>query len=128
MNNYKSCLYAFDLLGIKPELRIFNNNSYKSVLSSFTTIIIFLICIAFSIYSIIIYCKFDNPSVIYYKDNDKITNRTLLLKDTLLMFKYIYKSPLKPERKFVPIIEAAHINIYYNGSYNSIKLNTENWS
>ena len=125
MNNYKSCLYAFDLLGIKPELKIFNNNSYKSVLSSFITIIIFLICIAFSIYSIIIYCKFDNPSVIYYKDNDKITNRTLLLKDTLLMFKYIYRSKLKPEIISGPFFEATYINIYYNGTYNSKKLNIE---
>ena len=92
--NYKEILFTFDLLGKKPQLRIFNYNSYKTLFSSLTSIIILLICIAFSIYSIVIYSKFENPSVTYSKDNDKITPRTILIKDTLLMFKFVETSSI----------------------------------
>ena len=34
-NNNKSFLYTFDLLGITPQMRIFNTNSYKSIISSY---------------------------------------------------------------------------------------------
>ena len=125
-NNYKSFLYAFDLLGMKPQLRIFNNKSYKSLFSSLTSIIILVLCIAFSIYSIIIYFKFENPSVTYSKDNDKSTNRVIFLKDTLLMFKFIETSSLNinneiPETFFSPF----HVNAYYNGTYIKNQLTTE---
>ena len=91
-NNYKSFLYLFDLLGIVPQLRVLNYENYKTIFSSFLSIIILLISIAFSIYSFVIYLKFENPNVIYSKDNDKTTNRTILIKDTLLMFSLIDSS------------------------------------
>ena len=124
--NYKEILFTFDLLGKKPQLRIFNYNSYKTLFSSLTSIIILLICIAFSIYSIVIYSKFENPSVTYSKDNDKITPRTILIKDTLLMFKFVETSSINvniniQDTFFDPI----HVTAYYNGSVNQEKLITE---
>ena len=99
---YKSILYTFDLIGISPQLKIFNKSTYKTILSSIISIAIILLSISFSLYSIILYFKFDNPIIIYSKANDKSTNRTFLIKDTLLVlllvepisntFKYINKS------------------------------------
>ena len=99
---YKNILYTFDLIGITPQLKIFNKSTYKTILSSIISIAIIFLSISFSLYSIILYFKFDNPIIIYSKANDKSTNRTFLIKDTLLVlllvepisnkFKYANKS------------------------------------
>ena len=89
---YKKYLYIFDLLGKPPQLRIFNHEKYKSSLTSILSIILFAFSIVFTIYSLIDFFKYKNPNVIYSKDNDKTTNRTILIKDTLLMFSLIDSS------------------------------------
>jgi len=110
---YKNILYNFDLIGITPQLKIFNKSTYKTILSSIISIVIILISISFSLYSIILYFKFDKPNVIYSKDNDKSTNRTFLIKDTLLLlllvepismsFKYLNRSEIWLESIYLEI-------------------------
>jgi hypothetical protein len=123
-NNYKSFLYLFDLLGIVPQLRVLNYENYKTIFSSFLSIIILLISIAFSIYSFVIYLKFENPNVIYSKDNDKTTNRTILIKDTLLMFSLI-DSSFKTINASNALFEGVHVTIDYNGNTFPIPLDIE---
>ena len=77
-----SYLYALDLLSYTPQLRIFNQSTYKTTFSLFLTIIIILISVALSIFLLTDYFKFEDQVVIYTKENDRITNRTLKLKDS----------------------------------------------
>ena len=86
-NNAKLFFYYLDFSGIIPQFRILNNNRYKSIPSTIISIIIIIFSITFSIYSIIEYMKYDSPSIFYLKKYDNISNKTLLLKDTLFMFK-----------------------------------------
>ena len=84
-------LFSFDFIGIIPQLRILNYNSYKSIFSSLLSIIIILLSFIFTLYSFIEYINQD-PIIDYYKSNDNTTNRTILISDTFLMFKieYVY--------------------------------------
>ena len=82
--NPKFFLYAFDFIGPVPQFRILKYDSYKNIFSSILSIIIIATSIGFTIYSIIDYLQFGNPSISYLKkyDNDSIS-----LKDNLFMFK-----------------------------------------
>ena len=124
-NNFKTFLYQIDLLGITPQLKIFNNTSYKSILTAFLSIIILIISFAFSLYSLIDYCKFDNPIVVYYKINDEINNRTISLKDNLFIFGLIDKSTLKIVNKSDGFYKALHKVVYYNGTFKYTEINLE---
>ena len=111
-----SYLYALDLLSLTPQLRIFNQSSYKTTFSLLFTMIIILISIALSIYLLVDFFRFENPVVIYTKENDKITNRTIKLKDTFFIF------GLFDYNTFTPIISedlnytAHYVQIIFNGS------------
>ena len=83
----KLFLYTFDFTGLVPQFRILKYNSYKSIVSTIISIIIIIFSISFSIYSIIEYIKFDNPSISYLKRYDNASNNTIFIKDTLFMFK-----------------------------------------
>ena len=85
-NNTKLWFYSLDISGIKPQFRILNNDSYKSIPSTIISVIIIVSSITFSIYSIIEYIEINNPSIFYLQKYDNISNKTLLLKDTLFMF------------------------------------------
>jgi len=87
--NCKSFLYKFDLIGPNSKLLIFKEERYKSIFSSILSIIIFLASVAFAITSLIEYFHYDNPVIIYSKDNDSETKRAINLNDTLLMFQLI---------------------------------------
>ena len=86
-NNANLFFYYLDFSGIIPQFRILNNNRYKSIPSTIISIIIIIFSITFSIYSIIEYMKYDSPSIFYLKKYDNISNKTLLLKDTLFMLR-----------------------------------------
>ena len=103
---YKKYLYIFDLLGKPPQLRIFNHEKYKSSLTSILSIILFAFSIVFTIYSLIDFFKYKNPNVIYSKNNDNLTNRTFLIKDTLLIFGLIENSKFSPVNKEDSYFEA----------------------
>ena len=108
-NSAKLFFYYLDFSGIIPQFRILSNNSYKSIPSAIISIIIIISSITFSIYSFIDYMKFDNPSVFYLKRFDNISNKTLLLKDTLFMFR-VQPLCLDPFLTLEP---------YYKATYNS---------
>ena len=89
---FSSCnsfLYLFDIIGTTPQLFIFKNKRYKSIFSSLLSIIIIFISIAFSILSLVDYLKYDNPNIIYFKNNDKNGEINFLLKDFLLVFQLV---------------------------------------
>ena len=54
-NKYKSFLYTLDLIGPSPQILIFNEKRYKSILSSLVSILIILLSILFALYSFIEY-------------------------------------------------------------------------
>ena len=83
-----------------------------------------MVSIAFSIYSFVIYLKFENPNIIYSKDNDKTTNRTIHLKDTLLMFSLI-DSSFKTINESNAYFKAVYVIIDYNLKAFPIQLNIE---
>ena len=76
------------MLSSPSYLRIFNEDSYKSIFSSILSIVLIVVSITFTIFSLIDYLEYKNPVVIYSKDNDKETNRTILLSDTLIILHY----------------------------------------
>ena len=123
--NTKKCLYKIDLLGHPPDFRIFKEYSYKSTFSSVLSIIIFIISVAFFIYSLIDYLKYKNPSVIYSRDNDKSTNRTILIKDTLLLFALLENTYFTNVNKLDAYLVSELKIKYNNGSSLSIPLTLE---
>ena len=89
INNFKSFLFLFDLVGTSPQLLIFNEKRYKSILSSLISIIIIFASISFAIFSLTEFLKYNSPNVGYSKDNDYKTNRNYFLKDLILVFQLI---------------------------------------
>ena len=82
--NTKLFFYSLDFTGLVPQFRILKNDSYKSLFSTILSIIIILSSIGFSIYSIIEYFQFNNPTISYFKKYD---NDIIFLKDNLFMFR-----------------------------------------
>ena len=87
--DFYSFLYLFDLIGINPQLLIFNNKRFKSKLSALLSILIILFSIYFVIFSFIEYLKNQIPNIAYTRDNDETTKRNFLLKDLILLFQLI---------------------------------------
>ena len=116
--NVKLFLYTFDFIGIVPQFRILKYNSYKSIFSSIISIIITISFIGFSIYSIIDYLKFKNPSISYLKGYDNSSNHTTLLNDTLFMFRVyrVYYESNETDMKF---------EAYYFREFSITQLNIE---
>ena len=115
--NFYSFIYAFDLIGASPQLLIFKNSRYKTLFSSIISIIIIILSIIFASFSLNDYLKFENPIIVYSKDNDVKTKRNINIKDTLFMFQLV-------ETKFSDIIdnslayyEADFSIMYDNGTY-----------
>ena len=76
-DKFDSILFKIDILGPEPKLNIFGNDKYKTRFSSICSIIVIAILIAFTIYSIVEFFEYKNPSIIYVKDNDVEMNRTI---------------------------------------------------
>ena len=85
----KPILFKFDFIGLTPQIRILNESSYKSIFSSILSILLILFSLIFIAFSFSEYIK-QKPKVDYYKNNDFITNKTFLISDSLLMFKYSF--------------------------------------
>ena len=86
MPKCKNILYLCDILGLQPKLRIFDKDNYKSTYSAILSIIVIFLGLSFTVYSLIVYFNYANPSIVYSKDNDKSTSRSILLSDALLLF------------------------------------------
>ena len=96
---FKKYLYIFDLLSKPPQLRIFSNDRYKSTLTSILSIVLIIFSIAFTVGSLIDFFKYKNPNVVYSKNNDNLTNRTILIKDSLLILGLIEKKQFTAVKK-----------------------------
>ena len=119
-------LYNFDIIGPNPELYIFKNKRYKSLLSLLFSVLIILFSIVFILYSFIIYFKFDRPIITYSKSNDKNEFRQIYLKDALMMFQYIDTSTFRKIKESIIQFEVLYEAIFYNGTTENIKLKVEN--
>ena len=82
---FKSILFKLDFLGIVPQMRILNNNIYKSLFSSIFSIIVIIFSAAFAIYSFIEFIN-QEPTIDYYKTNDFNTNKTIEISNSFIMF------------------------------------------
>ena len=121
----KSFLYKFDLIGASPQLLIFKNKRYKSVLSLSSSFLIIILSLIFSIFSISEYLKFDSPSIIYARNNDEETERSVFLNETPLMFQMVNSSTIDVGDS-VAFFQADYFIIYDNGTLFGSLLNIEN--
>lgn len=126
LKKFLQLLYKFDLFGITPQLRIFNFKSYNSIFSSIISIAVLSISLGFAFFLLFDYSQFESPLVVYYKDNDEITNRTILVKDTLLIFGLIDSSTSIPINESEAFYDVYYYKIYFNGSYEQIQITLEN--
>ena len=81
----KPILLKSDFIGFIPQLRILEQTRYKSVFSSILSIAIIIFSAGFVFYSFVDYLS-QNPNVLYYKNNDFLTNKTYTISNSLLMF------------------------------------------
>ena len=125
IENIGAFLYKFDLIGISPQLLIFNNNRYKSTFSLITSINILLFSIIFAIYSFVQYLKFDSPIIVYSKGNDEKTKRELFLKDTLFMFQLVDSTSMGSLSNSISFFQAENLIVYNNGTIEKNKLNID---
>ena len=123
--NCKTFLYTFDLIGVSPQLLIFNNKRYKSILSSIISIIIFLFSLAIIIFSFIQYFKYQKPIISYSKGNDEETKRSMILNDSLIMFQLIDPTTSKYINSSIAYFKAYYTNIYDNGKIENGTLKIE---
>ena len=125
----ENIFYSLDLIGISPQLFVFNNKRYKSKLSCILSIIIILSSLAFGIYSLYQYLKYDNPIIIYTKDNDEKTTRKILLKDLILMFQLIDSIDslnFRTINKSIAYFEGYYGVIFNNGTIRNTSIEIEN--
>ena len=97
--NIKAILYKTDFIGLKPELRILNNDNYKSLPTSLISICIIIFSFTFIINSFIDYIN-QSPIIEYYKSIDYKTNKSFLISDSFLMFSLI--GPLEKNFNIIP--------------------------
>jgi len=81
---YKSILFKLDFIGIIPQLKIFNNNIYKSIFSSIFSVLVICFSIVFGIYSFIEFIN-QSPMIDYYKANDFATNKIIETNNSFIM-------------------------------------------
>ena len=109
---FKNIIYTLDLIGPTPQLLIFNNKRYQSIVSFFISIIIIIISLMFTIVSLIEFLKYENPIISYSKANDQETRRDILIKDTPFLFSLV------DAQNFSSI--NSELGYYYEGDYNII--------
>ena len=126
MVNLINILYFCDILGLEPKLRIFDLDTYKSTFSSILSIIILFLAATFTVYSLIVYFNYVNPSIVYSKDNDKSTSRSIQISETLLMLGLYENSKFSVVQTDDAFIEAEYVVEFKNGTQNKYNLNMEN--
>ena len=123
---FESIIYKIDLFGINPQLLIFKNQRYKSILSLLISIVIIITSIIFTILTLYDYFKYQNPIVIYSKANDKETNRQINLKDSFLLFQLVDASNWMKIDSSITYYEGEYKVMYDNGSYVYLNLEIDN--
>ena len=125
MNNCRSFLYIFDLIGMNPQLFIFKSRRYKTIFSSILSIIIIILSIFFAIFSLTEYLKYESPIIVYTKDNDIKTRREMVLNNTLLMFQLIDSTNYLKINDSLAYYEGNYSVMYDNGTYKTTELKIE---
>ena len=125
---FDSMLYKIDLVGASPQLLIFKNQRYKSILSLVISILIIITSIIFTILTLIDYFKYQNPIVVYSKDNDQETNRKINLKDSFLLFQLVDVSNSMKINSSITYYDRKVVYkvMYDNGSYDDAILEISN--
>ena len=123
---FELMLYKIDLVGASPQLLIFKNQRYKSILSLVISIVIIITSIIFTTLTLIDYFKYQNPIVVYSKDNDQETNRKINLKDSFLLFQLVDASNWLKINSSITYYEGEYKVMYDNGSYDFASLEIEN--
>ena len=126
MSKLKSILYFCDILGLEPKLKVFGNDSYKSTFGSILSIIVLFLAATFTVYSLIVYFNYVNPSIVYSKDNDKSTKRNIKISESLLMFGLYENTLFSVLDQNNAFIETNYTVEYNNGSYYVEKIILEN--
>ena len=121
---FYSFLFSLDLIGAEPHLFIYKNNRYKTLFSSILSIIIIIFSIFFSIFSLSEYLKYENPTILYSKDNDISTKREIFLNNTLFMFQLVESSYSNVIDDSIAYYEADYFVLMDNGSmeYKSLEI------
>ena len=122
----ESMIYKIDLVGASPQLLIFKNQRYKSILSLLISIVIIITSIIFTALTLIDYFKYQNPIVVYSKDNDQETNRKINLKDSFLLFQLVDTSNWLKINSSITYYEGVYKVMYDNGSYYYASLEIDN--
>ena len=125
IKNMRNFLYIFDLVGMNPQLLIFNNKRYKTIFSSILSIIIIIFSFGFVIFSLIEYLKYESPIIVYTKDNDIKTRREMILKDSILMFQLIDSTSYLPINDSIAYYEGRYSVMFDNGDYDYFDLKIE---
>jgi len=123
---FESIIYKIDLVGISPQLLIFKNQKYKSILSLLISIVLIMTTIIYTILTLYDYFKYQNPIVIYSKDNDQETNRKINLKDSFLLLQLVDASNYDKIDSSIAYYEGEYKVMYDNGTYEHINLDIEN--
>jgi hypothetical protein len=118
-------LYNFDILGPNPKLYIFKSEKYKSLFSLIISLIIIFLSFIFILYSLIIYFKFDKPTISYTKSNDLNEERKIFLKNSIIMFQYLSFDDSKRIDESIAYFQAEYRAIYDNGTTRNIDLKVE---
>ena len=116
MSKCKQILYLCDIIGLKPKIMIFNKEKYKSTFSAILSIIVLFFALSFTVYSLIVYFNYANPSIVYSKDNDKSTCRSIILSDALLLFGLYENSNFQTLDENDAFIEGEYVIDFNNGS------------
>ena len=125
INKFKTFLYIFDIIGIRPQLLVFKNKIYKTIFSSLISLLIILFSIVYALFSLIDYLKYERPIAVYSKNNDENTERIIYLKDTLLMFQIVEAITMNNIDSSIAYYEANYTKAYHNGTGESTLLNIE---
>ena len=123
--NVEDIIYKFDILGPSPKLLIFNNERYKSFLSSIISIIIIFFVIIISIILLVQHFKFDSPLVSYSKANDQGTLRSINLKDSFLIFQMTDTTTHEHIDNSKVYFTAKYSEIHDDGFYNEFHLEVQ---
>ena len=125
---FDSLLYKIDWVGASPQLLIFKNQRYKSIFSLVISILIIITSIIFTILTLIDYFKYQNPIVVYSKDNDQEANRKINLKDSFLLFQLVDVSNFMKINSSITYYDrkVAYKVMYDNGSYDDAFLEIDN--
>ena len=102
-------IFAFDIYGISAKINTFNGYNKTKIGLIFSFIFIAL-SILYAFYTLFVFFKYSTPSVIYFKENEHDTERTIDMKDPFLFG--LYDSNYNPLKEIDFIFSAAYAKYF----------------